>query len=69
MRTAFQDSIRDLLDLTKPLPASLLGKGPLLPNAPVHRAPVHRSDCRCTECWNAGVRYADYAKQKRLEEL
>lgn len=23
----------------------------------------------CTECWNAGVRYDDYLKQKRLNEL
>ena len=69
MKTAYQDSIRDLLDLTKPLPASVLGEGPLLPNAPEHRAPRHPARCECTDCWNAGLRYGEYLKQKELEEL
>lgn len=56
------------LDLYAPLPEELrhkpLGVGPLTPE----------NTCRCNkidcmECWNAGVRYADYRKQKKLEEL
>lgn len=69
MRTAHQDSIRDLLDLTKPLPASVLGKGPLLPNAQEHRAPIHAKGCWCATCFNVGQRLLDWHKSKRLEEL
>lgn len=65
MRTAYQDRMRDLLDLG---PAQL-DAGPLLPQAPVHRAPRHRSSCMCTDCWNAGQRYGEYLEQKALEEL
>jgi hypothetical protein len=36
--------------------------GPLMPDRP------HPRGCWCVECWNAGVRYADYAKAKRLRE-
>jgi len=56
------------LDLRAPLPKELrdapLPMGPLTPE----------NSCRCNkidcvECWNAGQRYADYRKQKKLEEL
>ena len=69
IKTKQQEDIRNLLDLTKPLPASVLGEGPLLPNAPEHRAPRHPARCDCMECWNAGQRYAEYLEQKRLEDL
>lgn len=69
IKTKQQEDIRNLLDLTKPLPASVLGEGPLLPNVQEHRAPRHPDGCECTDCWNAGVRFADYLHQKRMNEL
>ena len=29
----------------------------------------HSDGCGCDDCWNAGQRYADYLKNKALEEL
>lgn len=44
----------ETLDLPGPLEF-----GPLLPER-------HSESCLCVECWNAGVRYADYLKSKRV---
>jgi len=45
---------------------------PLPELAPLQAGPLepekHRCSGRdCVECWNAGVRYADYMKARRLE--
>lgn len=64
MRTAFQDRIRALLDLDAPLP-----KSPVVTPRPERPKACRCGDIDCMACWDAGVRYADYEKQKRLEEL
>jgi len=38
-----------------------LESGPLLPER-------HSASCLCVDCWNAGVRYSDYLKAKRLRD-
>lgn len=52
------------VDLTAPPPASA-------PPPPIRQRPnaCNCGDIDCMVCWNAGVRYADYEKQKRLEKL
>lgn len=50
-------------DVVEPAPLEPLGMGPLLPEK--HRCNL----LDCVECWNTGVRYADYRKAKRLQEL
>lgn len=40
-----------------------------VPDEPVTLAPshpAHPSNCWCVECWNAGVRMADYLKNRNL---
>ena len=76
--TAFQDRIRDLLDQHVPLTAyerALLNElygprptGDSIP-PPARSLASHPAGCGCVECWNAGVRYGDYLKSKRLENL
>lgn len=43
-----------------------LGQGPLLPEP---RPSPHKSGCWCVRCWNAGLEYGEYLKQKKLNEL
>lgn len=67
--STYRHSIRDLWDWTRPLaehPLPPLGTGPLLAEP---RRPSHVSGCGCVECWNAGLRYGEYLKQKKLEDL
>jgi hypothetical protein len=61
--TAYQQRIRHLLDqgpaVCSPLPEMT---SPL-------REKKHPSSCMCQACWNAGQHYADYLKNKALEDL
>lgn len=52
------------LDLWAPLPPQPVVVFP----APRPKA-CNCGDIDCMACWDAGVRYADYEKQKRLEDL
>lgn len=54
------------LDLWAPLPKGALFVGPPRPERP---KACNCGDIDCMACWDAGVRYADYQKQKALEEL
>lgn len=59
-----QDDIRALLDLNAPAP----GSEPVRPErAP--RPKAHARGCWCAECWERGMDYAHYLKQKRMNEL
>lgn len=42
----------------------LISEGPLVP--PPRPAP-HEAGCWCVECWNAGLRFGEYLRAKRLE--
>ncbi len=55
-----------LIDFEAPLPEC--AKAAPLPLVE-GRKPVHPPGCDCTECWNAGLRYGDWLKQKQLNEL
>jgi hypothetical protein len=61
--TAYQQRMRNLLDQG---PAVTL---PLIEVGPIPKISRHSDDCWCVDCWNAGLRYGDYLKQKGLEEL
>src|SRR6185503_17741094 len=37
--------------------------GPLLPDK------LHPRGCWCPRCWEAGIRYGDYLKEKKLRDL
>lgn len=52
------------IDLGAPLPKEALG-----PVQPGRQKACNCGDMDCLECWNAGVRYADYQQRKRLEDL
>jgi len=40
------------------------------PPTPVEpRRPPHEAGCWCVRCHNAGLQYADYLQQKRMNEL
>lgn len=54
------------IDLEAPLPLQPLGRGPLLAEP---RRPAHVQGCGCLECWNEGLRYGEWLKQKKLNEL
>lgn len=54
------------IDLRAPLPKEPLGEKPAHTQRP---KACNCGDIDCLECWNAGVRYADYLQQKRMEEL
>jgi len=75
-RSAYQDRVRNLLDQTRELTDAEhltvlffqgLGTGPLEPER--IRRSRHAAGCNCIDCWNAGLRYGEYLKQKRLNEL
>jgi hypothetical protein len=55
------------LDLYAPLPVELRTKPVEVVGPPANSCRCNKVDCM--ECWDAGVRYADYRKQKRLEKL
>lgn len=57
-QTWVPDATRDVVET---VPLEPLGMGPLLPET--HRC----NSLDCIECWNAGVRYADYLKAHKLE--
>lgn len=63
-RTAYQDRIRNLLDLDAPIPEQTFLKPPAAP-----RIAPHEAGCWCVSCWNAGLRYGEWLEQKRLEDL
>jgi hypothetical protein len=67
--TRLRDSIRNLIDLNAPLEdlePLQVWEGPLLPEP---KCPTHIAGCGCMECWNQGLRYGEYLKAKRLQEI
>lgn len=46
----------------EPIDVGPLEWGPLMPDR------LHPRGCWCADCWETGIRYADYAKTKRLRE-
>lgn len=66
IRTAYQEGISSLLDLSSESPLESFSSiaGPLEPILD-----THPKRCWCASCWNVGVQYADYVKQKKLNEL
>lgn len=55
-----------LIDFDAPLPEC--AKSTPLPPVEMRRL-THPAGCGCIECWNSGLRYGEWLKQKQLEEL
>jgi hypothetical protein len=69
MKSRRQADIATLIDLHSGEAARAIEKlrQPFVP--PEARRPAHVQGCACMDCWNAGQRYADYLKARRLSEL
>ena len=39
------------------------------PPRPQPRRPNHSNGCACIDCWNAGIEYGIYLRNKRLKQL
>jgi hypothetical protein len=53
-----------LVNFDAPLPPQ-----PAAPARSEPRVAPHAAGCWCTACFNAGLRFGEYLKQKRLNEL
>jgi len=63
-RTPYQEQIRNLLDQSGPI-VQIRYESNTSPPPKVR----HSDGCLCVECHNAGLRYGDWLKQKRLDDL
>lgn len=67
VRTAYQDRLRDLIDIRKEPPEKLEPLSPTGgPLKPVKRPKYHSDQCYCEDCADLRAAVEIYVKQKRL---
>jgi hypothetical protein len=64
-----QADIATLIDLHSDAAMAAIEKLEPSPPPAQPRVAPHAPGCWCTPCWNAGLRYGEYLKAKRLNEL